>query len=258
MATCILLQGLLLRASASEVDKLLVQESSASIRKGGGSALIMDNHTSSAVRVLASASQVPGRDVSSYQGNVNWAAAYGKGARFAYVKATEGTGYVNPYFAQQYNGAYKVGMIRGAYHFARPDKSGGAAQAKYFLAHGGRWSRDGKTLPGALDLEGGCRRLTQRQMAAWISVFISAYHSATGVYPVLYTSASWYNSCVGRHGDFSSTCPLWLACYCSSASSLPFHWSYYTIWQYADHGAFPGDQNVFNGSLKRLRALALG
>ncbi|MCO5609234.1 hypothetical protein L7F22_063458 [Adiantum nelumboides] len=149
------------------------------------------NRTSRVVRVLASASQVPGMDASSYQGNVYWAATYCKGARFAYVKATEGTSYVNPYFAHQYNGAYRVGMIWGAYHFARLDKSGGAILAKYFLAHGGRWSRDGKTLPGALDLEGGCRGLTQRRMAAWIAAFISTYHSTTGVDPVLVQLLRW-------------------------------------------------------------------
>ncbi len=32
-----------------------------------------------------------GMDVSSWQGNVNWSAAWNNGARFAYVKATEGT-----------------------------------------------------------------------------------------------------------------------------------------------------------------------
>ncbi|WP_243639743.1 GH25 family lysozyme [Micromonospora sp. MW-13] len=32
----------------------------------------------------------------------DWSTAWANGARFAYVKATEGTGYTNPYFAQQY------------------------------------------------------------------------------------------------------------------------------------------------------------
>jgi len=49
-------------------------------------------------------------------------------------------GYTNPQFNSQYTGATKVGIIRGGYHFARPDKSTGAAQATYFLAHGGKSS----------------------------------------------------------------------------------------------------------------------
>ena len=95
----------------------------------------------------AAAGHTLGMDVSGHQGSVDWAAAWNAGARFAYTKATEGTGYTNPYFAQQYNGAYHVGMIRGAYHFALPDRSTGTAQADYFIRHGGGWSTDGRTLP---------------------------------------------------------------------------------------------------------------
>src|SRR5215218_9818064 len=85
---------------------------------------------------------VNGMDVSGHQGNVAWSTAYNNGARFAYVKATEGTSYKNPYFAQQYNGSYNVGMIRGAYHFALPNNSGGLTQADYFVNNGGGWSGD--------------------------------------------------------------------------------------------------------------------
>lgn len=96
---------------------------------------------------------VSGIDVSGHQRNVDWNYWWNRGKRFAYVKATEGTGYKNPYFAQQYNGSYNRGFIRGSYHFALPDRSGGASQADFFVNNGGGWSRDGKTLPGALDIE---------------------------------------------------------------------------------------------------------
>lgn len=99
--------------------------------------------------VEAAVAQTPGMDVSSHQGAVNWATAWANGAKFAYVKATEGTAFVNPDFAAQYDGSYQAGLIRGAYHFALPDVSSGAAQASYFVANGGGWSADGRTLPGA-------------------------------------------------------------------------------------------------------------
>src|SRR5215510_4385939 len=88
------------------------------------------------------ASRVYGQDVSSWQGNVNWAAQYNAGSRFAFVKATEGTYYRNPYFTQQYEGSYYAGLMHAAYHFARPDRESGATQADYFIAHGGGWSKD--------------------------------------------------------------------------------------------------------------------
>ncbi|EHR63788.1 lysozyme [Saccharomonospora cyanea] len=203
---------------------------------------------------------VPGIDVSSWQGNVDWSYWWNQGKRFAYVKATEGTSYENPYFAQQYNGSYNVGMIRGAYHFALPNVSSGAAQANFFVDNGGGWSRDGKTLPGALDMEynpygATCYGKTKAQMTAWIKDFHDTYHARTGRWPVIYTSTSWWNQCVGTAGDFSSTAPLWVARYASSVGELPYNWGYHTFWQYTSS---PIDQNTFNGSYDRLKVLATG
>jgi GH25 family lysozyme M1 (1,4-beta-N-acetylmuramidase) len=207
--------------------------------------------------------QTPGLDVSSYQGNVNWSAVAADGGRFAYTKATEGTYYTNPYFAQQYNGSYNAGLIRGAYHFATPDTASGAAQADYFVAHGGGWSKDGKTLPGMLDMEwdpygAACYGLSQSAMVSWILSFSNEYHAKTSRWPVIYTAQSWWSECTGNLGDFSSTNPLMLAYYSSTAGPMPYNWSFQTIWQWADSGTFPGDQDRFNGDFSRVQALANG
>ncbi|MGW1681419.1 lysozyme [Saccharopolyspora sp. NPDC002376] len=201
---------------------------------------------------------VAGMDVSGHQGNVDWQSWWNQGMRFAYVKATENTNYKNPYFTQQYNGSYNVGMIRGAYHFALPDRSSGAKQANYFVDNGGGWSKDGKTLPGALDMEYNpygetCYGLSKSQMTSWIKDFSDTYHSRTGRWPVIYTSTSWWNQCVD--GDFSSTNPLWVAKYSSSVGTLPYKWGVWTIWQYTSS---PIDKNTFNGAMDRLQALANG
>ncbi|MCC9311660.1 lysozyme [Kitasatospora sp. RB6PN24] len=207
--------------------------------------------------------QTSGMDVSSYQGSVAWSTAWANGARFAYVKATEGTGYTNPDFAQQYNGSYNAGMIRGAYHFALPNASSGATQASYFVSHGGGWSADGKTLPPALDIEynpygATCYGLSQSGMVSWITSFSNTVHSLTGRYPTIYTTTSWWTTCTGNYGGFGATSPLWIARYNTSPGTLPNGWSYQTFWQYADSGTFPGDQDYFNGATDRLQALALG
>jgi GH25 family lysozyme M1 (1,4-beta-N-acetylmuramidase) len=207
---------------------------------------------------------VSGMDVSAYQGSVNWSTAYANGARFAYIKATEGTYYTNPDFAQQYNGSYNVGMIRGSYVFAIPNDSGGAAQADYFVAHGGGWSGDGKTLPGSLDIEynpysgGTCYGLSQSSMVSWIAAFINEYHAKTTRWATIYTTTDWWTTCTGNYSGFWANNPLWIAKYASSAGTLPSGAPYYTFWQYADSGTFPGDQDYFNGALDRLQALATG
>jgi len=49
---------------------------------------------------------VQGLDVSNFQAGVDWGAEVGKGAKFAYVKASEGNYYLNPAFSSQFNNSF--------------------------------------------------------------------------------------------------------------------------------------------------------
>ncbi len=207
------------------------------------------------------AGQPLGMDVSAYQGNVNWPATTAAGGKFVYVKASEATGYLNPYFAQQYNESAAAGLFRGAYHFALPDRSSGAIQANYFVDHGGSWSGDGTTLPPMLDIEYNpygptCYNLTPAQMSAWIADFSTTVHARTGRFPIIYTTQNWWDFCTGSNASFAGTNPLFLARYSTSPGLMPAGWSFQTIWQYSDSGPLPGDQDVFNGSLTQLQSFS--
>ncbi|MFF4258144.1 lysozyme [Streptomyces sp. NPDC001663] len=215
----------------------------------------------------ASAASLPkGHDVSSHQKNVNWSSAKAKGAKFVYVKATESTNYRNPYFGQQYNGARNAGIIRGAYHFALPNKSSGRTQAAYFVRNGGAWSADGWTLPPALDIEYNpydakhrCYGLSKAGMVNWIKSFSNEVKRLTGRRPVIYTTTHWWNTCTGSSRAFASNHALWLARHNSAdAGSLPAGWSFWSFWQYDNSGSLPGDQNLFNGSQAQLKKFARG
>ena len=203
-----------------------------------------------------------GMDVSSHQQNVDWASAYAAGSRFAYVKATEGSYYTNPYFAQQYNGSAQAGMVRGAYHFANPRTSSGADQARYFVQNGGAWTADGQTLPGLLDIEfnpypaygNTCFSMTPAQLTAWTRDFVDTYRSLTGRAPMVYTATSWWSHCVGSQ-QFGSL-PLHLASYSTVVGAIPAGWSGYDIWQFTDSGPFVGDSNFFPGTVNDLKVLA--
>ncbi|MCF3130711.1 lysozyme [Streptomyces olivochromogenes] len=209
------------------------------------------------------AGQTEGVDVASYQGKVAWSTLWSSGVKWSYSKASEGTYYTNPYFSSQSSGARDVGMIRGAYHFATPDTTGGAKQADYFVDHGGGWRDDGSTLPGVLDIEWNpygddCYGKSASSMVSWVRDFLNRYKSRTGRDAVIYTSTSWWNSCTGGYSGFGSTNPLWVAKYASTVGSLPPGWSTYTMWQYTSTGPTVGDHDRFNGSTDRLKALANG
>ncbi|WP_343998545.1 lysozyme [Streptomyces thermocarboxydovorans] len=245
------------RMPASRRRRRLLTASVAALALGG---------TVLAEAPATSASRPKGHDVSSHQKSVNWQKARSKGARFVYVKATESTTYRNPYFRQQYDGSRRAGLIRGAYHFALPDRSSGRTQAAWFVRNGGAWRADGRTLPPALDIEYNpydrkekCYGLSKARMTAWIRSFSNEVHRRTGRRPVIYTTTHWWRTCTGNSPAFGRDHPLWIARYSRSGpGALPAGWSSWTFWQYDNSGTLPGDQNYFNGSLGRLKALARG
>jgi GH25 family lysozyme M1 (1,4-beta-N-acetylmuramidase) len=203
-----------------------------------------------------------GLDVASYQGNVDWDSVARGGGSFAYVKASEGVTYTNPFFTQQYTGSYDAKLAHGAYHFGLPDVSDGRTQADYFFAHGGGWSKDGRTLPPALDIEYNpygdtCYKLSPEQMVNWIKDFVAELGKRAGRPPAIYTSYTWWTKCTGNSADFGAN-PLWIPRYGTDVGVLPAGWKSQAIWQFADKGAFPGDQNRFNGDAAKLHAFVTG
>nr|WP_245880728.1 lysozyme [Streptomyces zhaozhouensis] len=211
-------------------------------------------------------SGVQGIDVSHWQGAINWTSVRGSGIQFAWMKATEGTSFRDSSFNTNYPAAHGAGVIRGAYHFARPDVSNGATQANFFASNGGAWSRDNLTLPGVLDIEHNpygaqCYGLSQTQMRTWINDFYNTYKSRTTRDMVIYTTASWWNTCTGNWSGMSTKAPLWVAHWTTGSPTIPAGFPTWTAWQYTDRGSVPGvsggvDRNKFNGSRERLLALA--
>ncbi|MEV0583113.1 GH25 family lysozyme [Nonomuraea sp. NPDC050310] len=207
---------------------------------------------------------VPGVDVSNWTGEVDWPSVAAGGGKFAFVQATEGSDWTSPHFQAQYGGAAAAGLIRGAYHFAMPHTSDGGQQAEHFVANGGKWTNDGQTLPGVLDVEdnpyqdkngkNSCYGLSAKEMVAWIKDFTTTYRRKTGRHAIIYTTTSWWRTCTGDSTKFKAN-PLWLARWGGEPGELPASWSAHTFWQSADKGPLVGGQNSFNGSEEQLKEL---
>jgi lysozyme len=205
--------------------------------------------------LIAARYPVKGVDVSVYQGTIDWA-KLSKGLDFAFVKATEGAGHVDPNFEANFRGAAEAGLITGAYHFFSFESTG-EAQAENFIRAAGDLSG---RLPPAVDVElyGAFKRNppSLENVRAQLDPLLSALEERYGVKPILYaTGAAWSMYLKDAYREY----PLWIR-EVYLAPRAPF-----LFWQYSDRGRLVGfdgperfiDLNAFSGSRKELAALAL-
>ncbi|QAY16135.1 lysin A [Arthrobacter phage Sonali] len=207
-----------------------------------------------------------GIDVSSWQSDLDINAVK---ADFVIVKATGGTGYVNPACVKHVTAAKKRGLPVGIYHFAHEQGFQGSAvaEAQFFLSQV-RGFLDGQTLL-VLDWEG-----DNDWDTAWAKTWLDTVFKATGVRPLIYLNG--HNS---RAYDWSAVINanygLWYAEYAVTTPTQGYvawdkvsgAWEPASIahcpapawgkagavmWQFADHAMIPGygaglDANVFYG-----------
>jgi GH25 family lysozyme M1 (1,4-beta-N-acetylmuramidase) len=188
-----------------------------------------------------------GVDVADYQhpngAAIDWPQVAAAGYKFAFIKATEGDYYVNPYYASDLAQAQAAGLYATGYAFAVPNVSSGASQADYAVQNAG-YTADGRTLPLALDIEynpygAECYGLSAAQMVSWLSAFTAEARRLTGQEPIIYTTADWWDTCTGGSAAFGSD-PLWVAAYRSGSPPMPPGWADWTFWQYTSQGSVPG------------------
>ena len=188
-----------------------------------------------------------GVDVADYQHRngalIDWPQVAAAGYKFAFVKATEGDYYVNPWYAYDLARATAAGLYVAGYHFAIPNVSDGASQADYALQNGA-YTPGGRTLPLALDIEYNpygqeCYGLTPTEMVAWVASFTAEAKRVTGQLPIIYTTADWWNTCTDDSAAFGAD-QLWVAAFGADSPPTPAGWSNWTFWQYTSRGSVPG------------------
>ena len=208
--------------------------------------------------------QTRGIDVSHYQGNIQWPSVADSDVAFCFIKATEGTAYVDPMFQANWSGSSAAGLYRGAYHFGRPG-SDPIAQAQLFY---NTVSADGTLGPGdlppALDLET-LDGQSPADVLQWTLAFLARADELFGRRTILYTDPGFWQSLQNLPGcQVLASRPLWLAAY-SAVPHTPPPWSSWTFWQYSDGSAnggsaVPGvsgevDQDWFVGTAAQLANL---
>jgi GH25 family lysozyme M1 (1,4-beta-N-acetylmuramidase) len=172
---------------------------------------------------------------------IDWHAVASWGVDFAYIKATEGDTYVNPYFGEDWRGAGEAGLLRGAYHYARPRLPLWTAtqDAQRFLMTTGPFAGP-NDLPPVLDLEdsGG---LSRDDVVAWADEWMAEITRQTGRWPMLYSAAWFLDGAVGGAAELADH-PMWVAEYndLGYPQWLPTGWSNWTVWQFTSSATIPG------------------
>lgn len=191
-----------------------------------------------------------GIDVSSWQGDIQ---VQNMPVDFVIVKATEGTGYVNPYCDSVYQRAKNAGKLLGFYMWLKDAEP--LAQADYFVDNCLNYF--GEAIP-CIDWEEGETSVNR------VNACARRIHERTGVWPLIYSWPRWFNK-----GGVEPNCGRWIASYPSVtnpdldyiALEMPAVDGLVAMWQYASDGRVSGyngdlDLNHFYGDEKAWKLYA--
>lgn len=203
---------------------------------------------------------VRGVDVSHYQGDIDWNVIESQNISFAFIKATEGSGYVDDCFARNWENVSKTSILAGAYHFFSFDSEGDKQAASYIETVG---DLDGKLAP-VVDVEYyGNKRSDPPKRAEVVrnlTAMLDALEQHYEVKPIIYTTYTIYNEYI--KGEFEDY-PLWVrSVYCPPSVLFGNNWSF---WQYMDTAMLDGytgaeqyiDVNVFRGTRQELEKMTI-
>ncbi|MBS2030907.1 MAG: hypothetical protein JST54_23590 [Deltaproteobacteria bacterium] len=206
------------------------------------------SRTDAVTSVCAGANTVPGIDVSSWQGSINWGSVAGAGYKFAIARINDGT-FNDPDFGANWAGIKNAGMIRGAYQFFEPGDDATWQANVVVNAVGQLGAGD---LPVTLDVE--TATPTFDEIATWANIV----QQGTGKTPMIYTAWGEWNGWIPG-GGFEGN-PLWVANYGVQCPGMPNHWTSWVFWQFGGN-TVPGisgnvDQDLFNGTEDDLNNFA--
>lgn len=172
--------------------------------------------------------QFDGIDISKHQGSINWEELKkNQKIKFIYIKATEGSDYVDPRYHENIRNARKHGFKVGSYHFLST-RSAATTQFYNFIRTAKREDQD--LLP-VIDVEK-IGSWSSQQLRDSVKVFADLIEDYYGCKPLIYTSEKFFTKHLGRvFADY----PLFIAKYSASQPNIGYKW---ILWQFADNGLF--------------------
>lgn len=194
-------------------------------------------------------------DISNHQGSGLALPSLLQNVEAVVCKATEGTGFVDPYCDKWVQQCIAVGKPWGFYHFA--GDSDPLMEADFFIYNCENYFDNGIPI---LDWEG-------NQSVEWINKFVEYLHYCTHIWPWIYANPRRFNQ-----GGVSPNCARWIASYPAVTSptfaqastwDAPEADGNVVSWQFCSDGHVSGyngylDCSLFYGTEEQWGAYALG
>lgn len=175
-----------------------------------------------------------GIDVSGWQGNIDYSEVASSGIEIVYMKASEGTSFVDPYFNQNYTNAKANGLKVGFYHYLTArSNSEAVAQANFFVSTISGMTPDCRL---AMDFES-FGNLSAEEINEIGLTFMQTVESLSGKEMVIYSDTS---NASNIFGGGLTNYPLWVAQYEVEEPTPNENWNNWVGWQYTDAGEISG------------------
>ncbi len=197
-----------------------------------------------------------GLDVSEYQGKIRWTYVDTLENKyplhFVFIRATVGKDRKDRQFNKNWLGAKENKMIRGAYHYYRPNENS-IEQAELFIKTVTLQKGD---LPPVLDIEKLPKNQSIENLKLGLKRWLNAVESHYGVKPIIYTGERYYDDFLKE--EFSDYL-FWIANYNFYREEIAEDWLF---WQFTEKASVPGikgnvDINIYNGDLQQLRYITV-
>lgn len=197
-----------------------------------------------------------GLDVSEYQGKISWSYVDTLEQKypihFVFIRATVGRDRKDFQFKRNWIGAKENKMIRGAYHYYRPNENS-IEQADLFITTVTLQKGD---LPPVLDIERLPKNQSLDSLKKGLKRWLLRVENHYKVRPIIYTGERYYSDFLKEEfGEYL----FWIANYNFYREKIEDDWLF---WQFTEKATVPGinrtvDVNIYNGDLQQLQFITV-
>lgn len=198
--------------------------------------------TLNSIFAVSSSNVYQGIDVSEWQGLIDYSRVKSSGIDAVYIRSSEGTNYVDPYFKRNYDMAKANGLKVGFYHYVTARNTEEAIEeAKFFVSVIGGLSPDMKL---AMDFEY-FGELSTSEINDISRIFLETVKNESSKDVVIYSDV--YNATNVFSDYLADIYPIWIADYSVEEPVSNGKWDTWVGFQYTDRGRVDG----INGNVDR-------